>query len=267
MEIPVKLAVSVNAHSATKIFQEVVKFVLYFQNQCPGPYDQMLDTVKMLEEEEEEHVTNSTLVGRRKRRRTTAGDRRLRKFVRDVEALFELVDAQFLVTSKGTDMLVVLGASPARPKMACLLQWCPNQAALHLPPSEVDDAVLLKKQASDGARRVIRALIQSALDTKIATGPSKLFVLSRGPVVDTPPPHFLPKRSFQPQWRKGKQIIRPICIKLHNSRAAAAGPVSEEAGAEGEAVGNEHMSSGESIWYQSSVSVRGLSVSTPDAAL
>jgi hypothetical protein len=36
MEIPVKLAVPVNAHSATKIFQEVVKFVLYFQNQCPG---------------------------------------------------------------------------------------------------------------------------------------------------------------------------------------------------------------------------------------
>jgi len=257
----VKLSSPVNAYSAAKIFQEVVKFMLYFQNQCPGPYDEVLQRVQMLEEEEVEDFASvgPAMIGRRKRRRRTATERRLCKFVHGVEALFKLVDAPFLAASRGTETLVVLGASPARPKMACLLEWCPSHEALQLPPCEADAQA--KKDAANGARRVIRALIQSALDTKIATGPSKLFVLSRGPVEDAPSPHFLPKRSFQPQWRKGKQTVQPIRIKLHSAGAVAL----QEAGGEGDgtALGSVAAqqplgSTQESIWYQCSCSLRDL---------
>eukprot|EP00241_Pyramimonas_parkeae_P010339 CAMPEP_0114260364 /NCGR_PEP_ID=MMETSP0058-20121206/20447_1 /TAXON_ID=36894 /ORGANISM="Pyramimonas parkeae, CCMP726" /LENGTH=253 /DNA_ID=CAMNT_0001375593 /DNA_START=207 /DNA_END=968 /DNA_ORIENTATION=+ len=247
MEVSVNLPVrAVDAVLAAVIFREVAKFVLYFQNQSPGPYDDMLRTVQELEAEAESQ-------GAVRARRSRTRNRRLLQFVRSAEAIFSSVRSETLAACKATDLLLVLGASPARPKMACQIHLGDSSLVVD-PPADGEPPweEVTEKQAKDCGRRVVRSLISAAADGPMASGASKLFVLMRAPATETPPANFLPKRCFKAQWKMRRRTVDPIRIMFKCSQQSCKGIETTDPYVP--AIPLDY------IWYQSRVFVRGMPV-------
>lgn len=246
MLLPVRVPVRVvTAQVAATILREVTKFMLYFQRQSPGPYDEMVEIVHDIAEMNEADQGSRAGAVRVRRRKTR--HKRLLQFVQHSKALFHLLEPHVLVESRVTDVMLILGASAARPKMAVQLVLGPRGVVTE--SASVDPAVLTK-QAADCARRVLRALIQSAADMPMASGPTKLLVLVRAPS-DSPPPEFLPKRTFKPHWKFGRKVFNPLQITLDCDGRATRSLLESHPLEDSDAPADL-------LWYQCRVAVKGM---------
>eukprot|EP00238_Polyblepharides_amylifera_P014288 CAMPEP_0196587400 /NCGR_PEP_ID=MMETSP1081-20130531/57361_1 /TAXON_ID=36882 /ORGANISM="Pyramimonas amylifera, Strain CCMP720" /LENGTH=255 /DNA_ID=CAMNT_0041909581 /DNA_START=140 /DNA_END=904 /DNA_ORIENTATION=+ len=239
MEIPVKLKVNIDARVASAIVTEVVKYLLYFQNQSPGPVDQVMQEVKEAADESRCEKVAESLPSHPanhpppqplqqpqtappcKRRRMKTADRKLCKFVRSVEGVFEFLQPDFLAQIQATDILLILGASAVRPKMACQLHFQSDSSSGFKPSSSEDLSEVGKSKASrqtlDCARQAVRALIVSASEAPVVSGATKMFLLFRAPVSESLPLTFLPKRGYTTQWRRGRAQIKPFLLNFDNA--------------------------------------------------
>ncbi|KAK3286269.1 hypothetical protein CYMTET_6167 [Cymbomonas tetramitiformis] len=269
MEIPVQLPYVVESVHLHKVLQELVKHVLFFHNQAPGPVDDLMREFQVLDSEGKPacHGAESSPVDERrhqKRRRVTTVERRGLKFVSAVQAFLRVLQPEMLNSCGAEEILLVLGASPTRARVAFNVQLSNRLVNLETPAEPEDPAASSQKkskEANECARRVIRSLITAGIDAPDVRGPLKLFVLLRAPASSPFTGDFLPKRHFLPLWRKGKKKIHPTVIQLLSKTPSCASSLvqleRDPQVVEGEV--------NDKIWYQCKYYVKGLRIRTPDS--
>ncbi|KAG2693649.1 hypothetical protein I3760_08G105800 [Carya illinoinensis] len=198
------------------IVNDVLGFVLYMHQQIPSVLQDLcleFDTLRIECVELETALTTqndakASSLSRRKHlgrmRDAKKGIRRLEKLMNTISNLQTALKQVITEFPNVEGVVLVLGASPIRPRHVYELCFSHGKAAAR---GEVDFS---KSRAADGlSRKAIRTLVSKGAGSGSYPGPCKLFLLVKAPSSFNRPLHFLPKRDF----RFSKKIV-PLRLRL-----------------------------------------------------
>ena len=243
VRIPSPATAELVAHT----LREVIKFLLYVRQQLPCSYD---DLRSGLEESMGPEALGAGEGQRRadflpglKRKRATSGERRFLKLFKELEAMLSRVTPQMLQETRATELALLLGSTPLRPKE--MYTFVLSDASSSYAPYE--PAPVTERMMDNAARRVIRECLPAVAGCPSAAAPMKVFVLVKVPTPETgggEAEGFLPKRGFAPLLRQTK-IAADFVMKVKR--------------AEGDVVQGGGVVQGlPGMWYQCVSSVKGV---------
>ncbi|KAL8262110.1 hypothetical protein R6Q59_026159 [Mikania micrantha] len=131
--------------------------------------------------------------------------RKLDKLMKSIASTQNALQLVFREIPHVEAVIVVLGASPVRPRHVYELCFSHGKDAIS------DACDFTKTRVAEGiSRKVIRTLVSKGAGSESYEGPSKLFLLVRAPSSFNMPLHFLPKRDF----RYNKKIV-PMRLRIN----------------------------------------------------
>ncbi|KAG7967493.1 hypothetical protein I3843_08G101300 [Carya illinoinensis] len=178
------------------------------------------------------------------------GIRRLEKLMNTISNLQTALKQVITEFPNIEGVVLVLGASPIRPRHVYELCFSHGKAAAR---GEVDFS---KSRAADGlSRKAIRTLVSKGAGSGSYPGPCKLFLLVKAPSSFNRPLHFLPKRDF----RFSKKIV-PLRLRLKcKTRDQKMGALDQT----GSSISLTDSTSDNLIWFQCRHTIKGLASRTP----
>lgn len=255
----IKIETSVESLKSSEIFhivKELIGFVLFMHHQIPAVLQHLENEFGTLKEEcktlDSISVKESTVALQRKnnmrKREVKYGIKRLEKLMNAISSLLSALRMALDETASIQGIILVLGASPARPLHIYELffdhQMFNSEDMITSTRTKVAEAL---------SRKMIRALVSKGAGSCSYTGPTTLFLLVKSSCTLSLPLHFLPKRDFK-YHKKAVPFMLHIKSKnldegLHNSQNTA----------------NTLDSSNDAIWFQCKHTVKGLASKAPVA--
>ncbi|XP_071741319.1 uncharacterized protein [Rutidosis leptorrhynchoides] len=192
---------------------DILGFVLFMHQQIPSilqdvslEFDALNTEYKELEVilAQTEMKASQRRVEMGRKRQVKHGIRRLEKLMKTVASTQSALQMIFSEIPHVEAVVLVLGASPIRPRHVYELCFSHGQ-------NVVSDACdFTRSKAAEGiSRKVIRTLVSKGAGSDSYAGPSKLFLLVKAPSSFNMPLHFLPKRDF----RYNKKIV-PLRLRI-----------------------------------------------------
>ena len=244
VRIPSPATAELVAHT----LREVIKFLLFVRQQLPCSYDDLKGgLVESLGAEvlgEGEGQQTAGVQPGSKRKRATSGERRSLKLFKELEAMLARVTAKMLRETRATELAILLGSTPLRPKE--MYTFVVSDASSCYASYEHTSGI--EKTMDNAARRVIRECLPAVAGCPPAATPMKVFLLVKVPTLETvggETEGFLPKRGFAPLLRQTKVAV-DFVMKVKR----ADGGVGEGLGGTEEPP--EHM------WFQCDQAMKGM---------
>ncbi|KAK9067627.1 hypothetical protein SSX86_011738 [Deinandra increscens subsp. villosa] len=204
---------SIDASVTFHLVMDVLGFVLFMHQQIPSilqdlslEFDSLNTEYKDLEvviaQNEMKASQRRVQMGRKREvKHVIRRHEKLMKTVANIQTALQLV---FSEIPHAEAVIVVLGASPLRPRHVYELCFSHRKDVI----SGVCD--FTKTRVAEGiSRKVIRTLVSKGAGSESYEGPSKLFLLVKAPPSFNMPLHFLPKRDF----RYNKKIV-PMRLRI-----------------------------------------------------
>ncbi|KAL2653941.1 hypothetical protein R1flu_022069 [Riccia fluitans] len=261
MNVKASLSMTALMHMLT----ELIYFVLYMHQQMPCTYEELQSCcIGHAKEAEELSGGNSTPLSnqqlRSERGRERRESKRLKKLLKlkdEIERIIRSLLSSLSNMSNIRSVLILLGASPLRPKHVYEVQL-----DCGLNDDETEDRRVDKSKA-DLSRKLIRALISDAA-TSSADGPMKLFLLVHASSnSQAAPEDFHPKRGFLVSSKKVcRTLVRIVQEQATNLEDEVSSiSLSDRSPSRSQDMDIETDDSREdedNIWYQCLHTVKGL---------
>ncbi|KAJ3669656.1 hypothetical protein LUZ60_011606 [Juncus effusus] len=240
------------------VVKEILGFVLFMHNQIPVVLKDLEDGFNSLK------VELKTLMGpdsapsgpkpkpadirkhNMRKKEIKQGIKRHEKLMKGIYTLLSSFQDALDSLSRIEGVVLVIGGSIARPLYVYDMSFSLPKFGSSTAREGVDS-----KLAQTIAKKSIRSLISNDGGSSSDTGPSKLFLLIKGPCNFNMPLHFLPKRDF----RYRKQVVPSgLLIKCR----------SMDSQKDDKNNGQQNLDSNDFIWFQCRHAVKGLACKTSE---
>jgi hypothetical protein len=279
VRVPSPATAEVVAHA----LREVIKFLLFVRQQTPSSYDELRDALLdavgpaalgLASAGELRDAAGADAPGARagrKRKRVTSAERAAAKLFRDLDAMLACLTAEALRGAAATEVALLLGATPVRPKEMFVFDLARVVPSLRAPRGPTPAAGADAERTKDAAgRRAIRECLPAVAACAPAAGATKAFLLLRGAAaVRASPAGFLPKRGFAPVTRRTR-VLAEFSMR---PKDPLAGPGDADAGGRAAGAGDdrpgedgrgEGLDGGggddddDRLWYQCATTIKGV---------